>query len=266
MNEELDYVIVGFYGVDGGPANLQRVYDALLEWFRSLQRRIDKLWVRAPGFSEKIGEFQRLHGRLEKTCFAGVSGFALHSIISNPPTIVYPSLHSSLQATVFLPQFVSIQGRPDVISLTSECLFRILSQIERELNPAYGIGLGQRRDSMLKVHMQGTSHRGTVKGAVYEEAVRQCHWGGMGIRERLFNRGIIRDVYPWNFLNSSQLGAKVEGQLLEEWIKREQGRGELTPMSDALTLWSLDDAQIARVRPVLWDAGVIFDWKKFVSK
>jgi hypothetical protein len=66
----------------------------------------------------------------------------------------------------------------------------------------------------------------------------------------------MHDVYEMNVLSRDHLDAQVKGTGLERWIVRE-GFGRLTQVSTDLTAWTLTQQEIAAVRPVLLDAGVL---------
>jgi hypothetical protein len=125
------------------------------------------------------------------------------------------------------------------------------------ISPAYGIGF--RRPFGLGPTYYAMN-LATV-GVSSEESLRISWW--QEARERkLFCAGMLRDVYPWNFLNASQLAARVGELSLENWIRKDARRGSLTPFASELTLWQVPDEVIPDVRQVLFDAGVIFDYER----
>lgn len=86
----------------------------------------------------------------------------------------------------------------------------------------------------------------------------------MGSRQ-VYMRGELRDVYPWNFLTAPQLNAPVGKQTLEQWIRANPGFGKLIPVTDEMLLWETNEDRIPEARKVLWDAGRIFDYRKYLS-
>ena len=91
------------------------------------------------------------------------------------------------------------------------------------------------------------------------EARRAVDWLGVGVPRAIYRDGVLRDVYSWNVLRSSALNRRLEGVTLRDWIAADPSRGEISPMSQGMVLWSVKKAQIARIRKVLWKEGLIFN-------
>lgn len=72
----------------------------------------------------------------------------------------------------------------------------------------------------------------------------------------------LRNVYPWSLLTDEHLDITVSGTRLEEWIREDSRRGSLTPFTDRMTLWTVDEAQIPALRQVLDAAGLFFDYER----
>ncbi len=82
---------------------------------------------------------------------------------------------------------------------------------------------------------------------------------------RVWERGLLRDVYSWNFVTEPQLGKPVGNMSLEQWIQGNKQRGHLARLCDNTALWKVDEVQIPLVRHDLAEAGIIFDWKKHLT-
>jgi len=59
------------------------------------------------------------------------------------------------------------------------------------------------------------------------------------------------------------LARKVERKQLQNWIATDPSRGELHDVDGPLQLWTLTEKQITQVRPVLWDADILFNWRDY---
>lgn len=77
---------------------------------------------------------------------------------------------------------------------------------------------------------------------------------------RPHQQGLLRFVYPQNFLSEAQLRIPVDGADLEAWI-RAGGRGRLVPLSPHLWSWHLDDSEIEQVRLELGQKGRLVAFK-----
>ncbi len=89
-------------------------------------------------------------------------------------------------------------------------------------------------------------------------------WGKMAMPMELYRRGILRDFYPWNFLNKAQRSAIVEGVTLEEWIKADRSRGKIGPAPCDLAFWAIEPDRVDEIKPVLQRNKIIFDYRDFV--
>ena len=96
------------------------------------------------------------------------------------------------------------------------------------------------------------------------DALRISRWGA-GMAYEVYNRGQLRDVYPWNFLTSLQLNATIGGIRLREWIGELKLRGTLTELTREVTLWEVGAEQIPLIRVALDELGVIFDYERELS-
>jgi hypothetical protein len=98
-----------------------------------------------------------------------------------------------------------------------------------------------------------------------EEGLRVARWCDIGMDREVYRDGLIRDVYPWSFLTKPQLSRLVGKITLQKWIEQDAARGKLTAMPNGVLLWEVEESRIAGIRKELDEAGVIFDWRKFVK-
>ena len=77
----------------------------------------------------------------------------------------------------------------------------------------------------------------------------------------------LRDLYQINLLSERHTAEPVAGLgRLHEWIAAEPGRGALKALGGGQLLWSLTDAEIVSVRPILNDAGLLLSCKSRVYR
>jgi hypothetical protein len=79
---------------------------------------------------------------------------------------------------------------------------------------------------------------------------------------RVYSRGLLRGIYPRNYLSQVQRERQVGGQTLEAWIGQDSARGELTTLTHGITLWRVPPERVQVIEAELWDTGVIFDWRR----
>lgn len=90
-----------------------------------------------------------------------------------------------------------------------------------------------------------------------EEEREQINIWGLKYGSSKYHLGQLRDIYPYNFLSQAHLDNKIGNQSLHNWIKSEQNRGELTPLTQTLWCWSLTPEQIATVHESLKSTGLL---------
>ena len=77
----------------------------------------------------------------------------------------------------------------------------------------------------------------------------------------------LRNIYPWSILTQTQLDLRVGKERLKDWILKKPYRGGLSPFTDRMTLWTVPNESIPKLRDELWGAGLILDEKRdFDSK
>ena len=68
----------------------------------------------------------------------------------------------------------------------------------------------------------------------------------------------LRDIFAVNLLSTRHMTDYIEPiGYLHEWITAEPGRGRLRYAADGKVLWTLTDAEVHAVRPVMWDSVVM---------
>ena len=53
------------------------------------------------------------------------------------------------------------------------------------------------------------------------EGDRIDKWRTVGIEEHCYEKGLLRDVYPWNFFTDLQLSRQIGGLCLRQWIEQD---------------------------------------------
>lgn len=252
---------VAFYGLIADETGVARFYRTAVDWFNALGFPPEKLSVHGPGHVRNWVSFERADARLHKNGFAGVTALTITSMV---PGGEVPTLDYVLTASLSLKySFAVVVCRSSVITLSEESMLTEIRALARAVKPEYGIGY--KRDMHLGplFYAIGLGQGLGFSDADREEAMRITRWGDIGMKRRVFHEGILRDVYPWNFLNAAQRSSSVGGVSLEGWIDGDPRRGKLTPFVDDLALWAVDEPGRPEVRDVLAQAGIIFDWRRY---
>ncbi len=268
-NRELseDCVALAFYGVACESADVGGFYTDLIAWFNSVECPPDKLSVHGVGFGGKPVGFSRTHGRLAKRGFADVSSFTVFAML---PDGAIPTVDWSAIAFLWItnkPCFV-LSARASVTTLDDDRLKRLTMSCIQRLTPAYGIGYQSKHNQGPQFYATGTNYgaKTSFTSEEYDEGLSVQAWGDVGMTEEVYKQGLIRDVYPRNYLTEPQLVKRIAQQTLGEWIESHPSRGTLTKLDDRMMLWKLTDSQVNSAREELSSAGVIFDWKSYVGE
>jgi hypothetical protein len=78
---------------------------------------------------------------------------------------------------------------------------------------------------------------------------------------------LLRDLFQVNLLSERHAATPIEGLgYLTEWISAEPRRGRLDDIGRGRLLWTLTDAEMFNVRPILNEAGLLFSCRDRVYR
>jgi hypothetical protein len=138
-------------------------------------------------------------------------------------------------------------------------MLSVARAVVRDFAPMYGIGFRREMDLGPMLYGLGQCVGLNSWGAERADAVRINRWHSVGMVQRVYEKGLLRDVYPWNFLTEPHLNRQVEGVSLRQWIEQNQIRGVLSLVAGDVWLWEVGDSQIPHVRTAMANAGMVFD-------
>lgn len=248
--------VVGFYGGQFKPERLESLYSSLITWFDSLGVRPDKLGVHGGSFNGKVGGFRTNDSKLRKSGFHGVEGFSLYSLI---PGGEVPLWDWQVSAEVTAKSATcAIGASPSNSPLPGDALLSISTIVVKTLAPSYGFGFQREMRLGPTMYVAGLVQGLQPWGDERPEGEKIEAWK-IGIKNKVYEQGLLRDVYPWNFLTDLQLGRQIDGKSLKQWIETHPEFGTLSAIADPMFLWQVADVQIVRVRSVLQNAGLVFE-------
>ena len=102
---------------------------------------------------------------------------------------------------------------------------------------------------------QGLGHTGDE----YLEALDISFWVDAK-NLQIWRQGLLRDIYPWNFVTPAHLERTIDGVTLEQWIGQKPDRGQLSVVESGVVLWKVPDVNLPEIRLALQRSGAIFDW------
>jgi hypothetical protein len=254
---------VVFYGIAAGKTQAKDYYRLIVEWFTDLGFPPDKLSVHGTGHSKGLSSFSRSDLKIRRNDFKDVTYFELVSSTPNARTGHDYFLEASYRCDAG-DAYVNVIARSSLATLTSSSLLPIARRIVQLLMPAYGIGFTRDHSLGPELYAIGVNFgNDATSGPAYEQKVLISRWCDTGMVEQVWRDGVLRDVYPWNFLTEPQLNRLIDGVRLEEWIRADIARGTINHLSASVSHWELKDKQIPGVRSALERAGAIFDWRKY---
>jgi hypothetical protein len=257
--------VVAFYGIDPDTKAGESFYRTVLNWFDGLGFPPDKAGITGRGHSGKLGSFARGNAKLQKTGFGEVSSLNIVSSTPDARTGGDYFLTADWDAKY---SYALVAARSSLATLSNKSMLPLARTLAQDLKPEYGIGYTRAHrlgPAMYAIGIcQGLGPGGygvDLNEAEREEADSISRWGD-GLAGRVWRQGVLRDVYPWNFLTGPHLTKQVGGMPLEQWIRQDARRGTLNPLCEGVSLWEVAGANIPEVKRVLRQAGVVFDWKK----
>lgn len=252
IQEQVEHSVIAFYGSVCGPEAIEDVYNYSLSIFTNLDLRPDLMGTDLD--RGRLIRHEKSAQKLKTRGFGGVTCFSVCTLSKGANNELEGTTCSIVYTT---GQDLILNLESSVWSIGSAAMLEAARQFCSLINPAYGIGFRRPFGLGPTYYAMNLATVGVDKA----ERLRISWW--QEARERkLYRAGMLRDVYPWNFLNASQLAARVGDLSLEKWIRHDARRGTLAPFAGELTLWEVPDQDIPFVRQVLYDAGVIFDYER----
>jgi hypothetical protein len=260
--------VLAFYGISSSTSSAESFVNASVDLCQSLGLPPDKMAIGGKGFSGRITNFSRASGKLKKSGFSNVEAVNMYTLLADGqiPVCEYAAsvayLHPSNDGGI------AVIAVPES-SASRQIWLPFAREVAAWLLPSYGIGYMRALNQGPVLFAMGVNYSPSVDAAVqkatnkeaYNEGIAISHWCHTGMSERVYLKGLIRDVYPWNFLTRPQLDRPVGQISLAQWIIDQANRGVLSRLTDTVFLWEVADDRIAETRGALRDAGAIFDWR-----
>ncbi len=251
-----EHVVLAFYGISPTRGSMPMVFDKALEWMGRFGCSPNLM-----GSTLHNGylRFRTSEKKARNNKFTNVEYFEVVSLEEgarndSEGTICTICYRIKTQRRF---GFLIVDFKADLIHGRYAEFLEVAKEACSLIKPDYGIGY-------FRMFGWGPLHyaMGIADGDIPdEEGDRITQWLE-AVRYDLYDKGLIRDVYPWNFLTLPQLNAKVRDLRLEDWIRQDPRRGTLSPFTDRVKLWEVKDQDIPKVRQVLFDANIIYDYEK----
>lgn len=253
---------LAFFGLRSSRAG-EEFFGTALEWFNELGYAPDRLGIVGPGWSNKVGTFRRGKPKLDRRGFTHVNAFQLEA--SDPDAPVPWS--QCLVSAYFSAHFCQGDGGRCAVMVPLSRVIRktwlpVAQKIVRNLRPHYGIGFIQDVSQHPDSHAMYGGGLGWT-GKAYEASRNDQFWSHEGLPRNVLREGVLRNVYPWNFLTKPQLTRDIGGIPLKQWITETDGAGTLEELNFGVSLWQVPRAAIPKVRRKLQEAEAMFNWQTY---
>ncbi|HUP80851.1 MAG TPA: hypothetical protein VM260_20035, partial [Pirellula sp.] len=257
--------VVAFYGIEHSAANVETFFDLSLRWFDFVGHK-PNLGHAIKGNKPRAIPITKIAAWRADAEWDTITGCGLDAIEPDGEKR-YPCMITNYDGGLRAShaEFVANQS---IVSLDRLAMSQVVEEAVRFLKPAYGIGFLREKTKGPWWYAVGINYGPAGErliGEEYEQAVREGHWGGIGIKEQVYRLGYLRNIYPFNFLSQPQLEREIEGFPLREWIAQGSGRGKLTSFAEHMSLWTVEPNQTHEVQQHLERAGIIFDYKKWLK-
>jgi hypothetical protein len=251
---------LAFYGIRPSPQAAEAFYHAMVKWFGELGHPPDKAGVTAPGFGTQLGSFDRFDARLRKRGFRKVTGVTL--IATTPRARIWSDDYYVTASYMGEDDELTadVVARSSLATLSAASLLPVARELAAILKPVYGIGYTRAHELDPESYAIGLLvDRGELTGDALREEAEIAAWSETLFTDQVYRKGILRDVYRWNFLTRPHLKKKVAGVPLERWIGQNARRGKLREFGRGMSLWEVAEKQIPAVRRALRGAGLILE-------
>jgi len=135
-----------------------------------------------------------------------------------------------------------------ILPFSKDIFYKIVKDLCGFIQPKYGYCLQHR-------FTQGASFYpyGICSGDISEEESDDiAKWANeYKYEDGSYKTGDLRDIYSINILCPSHLDRQVGSQSLHDWICASPQNGELTPLTDELWFWWIEESEISRIREAL---------------
>ena len=253
-----DCSALAFYGFRPGARAVEGFYRTMVGWFGQLGHPPDKAGVTAPGFGSKLGSFERFNTKLEKTGFGKVGGVNL--IATTPGAKDWGSdyyLTASYDDELLV---ATIVARSSLATLSAASLLPVAREVAEFLKPVYGIGFTRACELDPEGYSIGmVVDRDEPTDEELDEEARIAAWSETLFEDKVYRKGILRDLYPWNFLTKPHLAKMVNGVPLDEWIRQGTRRGTVGEFTAGMSFWEVARKDIPEIRQTLRAAGLILE-------
>lgn len=259
--------VLAFYGIKQDDSTCERFFLSSVAWMRLLGVDPDKISYSdaVTGPTNDLYDFSEWLGRNPHPDFSRIAAFELHRFQPTGQSgWADPLLSVDFSRHDFAGLYAYRLARSTVTRLGTASFDDADREMVDILDPDYGIGYAMPVPHGSASYAVGISvgRDDSYTPTGTERSLRVSRWAILGMANHVYRRGLLRGVYPRNYVAQVHLDRMVGGVRLSEWITQDASRGTLADLGHRLKLWSVDEVNAQAVERELWDAGIIFDWRR----
>ncbi len=153
-------------------------------------------------------------------------------------------------------------ARSSIATLTPTSMLPVARILAQSLKPNYGIGYNREHRLGPDFYAGGICMGLGYTESEEEEKMNISFWSD-AVADHIWRKGVLRDVYPWNFLTKPHLAKQIHGIPLKKWIRQSIGRGTVDVLCKGINLWKVPEVDIPSVRSALRKAGALYQWRQY---
>lgn len=183
------------------------------------------------------------------------------SISAYPPTWDIDMLDSiaSINININKPNLLSVYFLNNLLEMNKVELRKFILELIEKIPCAYAIILPKEQSKGPSLYAYGA-----VMGVDYNDPNSKIYISKISNWRRAYQTnngtyktGMLRDIYPMNFISKIHLDQPVYGGSLQQWIESSSLHGELEKFNENLWLWTVPEDKTESIANDLKDTGLI---------
>ncbi|HXK59408.1 MAG TPA: hypothetical protein PLP42_05880 [Acidobacteriota bacterium] len=245
---------MALYGV-GDQMNLEDMFRMVLDLFARLGYPPDTMAILGRGFSDKAVSFERSYKKLQKKGMQDVTAIDIHALY---PDCKQPLVGWRIAGSINRKAGTVVFGFDETVrGYDSEFLDELAVLFRRCFPFKYGIAYRRHLERGPVLFAYGMACGLGYSEQERREAEEISRWFNDDIDKRSFLSGLLRDVFPQNWLTDLHLSVRVGSLNLLDWIATSPSRGCLRQLESDLWSWLVEPSQIEAVRRTLAEHGLL---------
>ncbi|ODA36607.1 hypothetical protein [Planctopirus hydrillae] len=253
---------MALYGLANAPDNIRMFHENAVEYFRSIGCHPDRISIDGSGFSGKTGDFKKINARFSRATPTEVASISMYSMLPNGDTplvdwqaISFIDTSSKSCVVVAIHSSFVEMNDPSFVEFSRTCVSL--------LSPAYGYLFSQAKDNGPFFYAMGMNFGVPSNFKTSDSQLAISRWGDVGLEQEVYRQGVLRDVFPYNYLSEAHVSRRIGDKTFTQWVDSDSWRGTIRPINEKAWLWRVATGDEPRLSAELNDHGMIFDWRSY---